>query len=303
MKTNHTPNCLETAKALCPESQTESDPVSFADSAVLEGECSLDRRKLLGHLMTIGAAGLAYAVAGGSLIDTMATPVAAQDESAQLHRWGMAIDTRRCVGCRACTIACKSENKTPPGVSYTNIHTDLLPDHIGIKPLFMTKPCFHCQNPICVVVCPVDATWKRTSDGIVVINYDTCIECGKCVTACPYGNRYMDTRDDYPAVAENTAWAGVPSPEYQQFRIRKEGQPPMGKARKCTFCVHLQDENGQYNKGEGLWPSCAKTCTGHAIHFGDLDDPESEVSRLIAERSSIRLKENLGTSPNVYYLM
>jgi molybdopterin-containing oxidoreductase family iron-sulfur binding subunit len=77
----------------------------------------------------------------------------------------------------------------------------------------------------------------------------------------------------------------------------------VGNVRKCTFCLHLQDENGEYDRASGRWPACAKTCTGKAIHFGDLNDPDSEVSRLLKERPAIRLKEELGTEPNVYYLL
>jgi len=167
----------------------------------------------------------------------------------------------------------------------------------------MTKPCFHCGHPPCVDVCPVSATFKREQDGIVVVDYDRCIGCRYCMTACPYAARWFDFGENYPAVEEKTAYAGVPSPEYNQFRKRKKHQSPVGNVRKCQFCMHLQDGKGAYNKAEGRWPACAKTCTGHAIHFGDFNDPESEVSRLLRERQAIRLKEELGTQPNVYYLL
>ena len=293
---------LESANRVSTDSGPNEASVGVAETFASGDVESIERRNLIKRLATIGAAGLAFAVAGG-VLDPLTSAANAQDAGVQQYRWGMVIDTRRCVGCRACTVACKAENKTPPGVSYSNVHTDLLGDRPGEPPLFMTKQCFHCEVPFCVPVCPVDATWKRASDGIVVVDYDKCIGSGRCVTACPYGNRYMDEGNNYPAVAEDTGWAGVPSPEYDQFRVRTEGEPPIGKVRKCTFCMHLQDENGQYNKAAGLWPSCVKTCTGHALHFGDFNDPESDVSRLLNERSAIRLKENLGTDPNVYYLM
>jgi molybdopterin-containing oxidoreductase family iron-sulfur binding subunit len=93
------------------------------------------------------------------------------------------------------------------------------------------------------------------------------------------------------------------SPEYSQYRARTPEGSPVGNVRKCTFCLHLQDENGDYDREAGRWPACAKTCPGHAIHFGDLDDRESEVSRLLRERNAVRLKEELGTEPSVYYLL
>jgi molybdopterin-containing oxidoreductase family iron-sulfur binding subunit len=214
----------------------------------------------------------------------------------------MVIDTRRCVGCRACVVACKVENKTPPGVNY-NVVVEDVRGNPNDKPLFLTKPCFHCENPPCIDVCPVSATFKRERDGIVVIDYDRCIGCRYCITACPYGARTFDFGESYPAIEGATAWATVPSPEYGQFRAREHEKSPIGNVRKCTFCLHLQDEEGRYDKAAGRWPACAKTCTGHAIFFGDFNDPTSEVSRLLLERQAVRLKEELGTEPNVYYLL
>lgn len=152
-------------------------------------------------------------------------------------------------------------------------------------------------------VCPVGATFKRSQDGIVVVDYDRCIGCRYCITGCPYGARYFDYGENYPAVGTATPYGQVPSPEYSQFRTRADGESPIGNVRKCTFCVHLQDETGRYDEHAGRWPACAKTCTGHAILFGDFNDAESEVSRLLRERQPIRLKEELGTEPNVYYLL
>jgi molybdopterin-containing oxidoreductase family iron-sulfur binding subunit len=270
----------------------------------------MTRRDLIDHLARIGAGALAAAMGGRAVIEAIsksasATPLAPAAESTTKRKfhYGMVIDTRRCVGCKACVVACKAENKTPPGVAYTVVLDGVLGDRPNDKPLFMTKPCFHCENPPCVDVCPVGATFKRSQDGIVVVDYDRCIGCRYCITACPYGARYFDFGENYPAVSAGTPYAGVPSPEYNQFRTRADGESPIGNVRKCTFCVHLQDEQGRYNKAEGRWPACAKTCTGHAIHFGDFNDPESEVSRLLRERQAVRLKEELGTNPNVYYLL
>ncbi|MBI3535868.1 MAG: 4Fe-4S dicluster domain-containing protein [Deltaproteobacteria bacterium] len=218
-------------------------------------------------------------------------------------RYGMVIDTRRCVGCEACVVACKAENKTPPGV-FNNIVLKEPDKKSSVeKPLFMSRPCFHCENPPCVPACPKDATYKRESDGIVVVDYDRCVGYQDCIDACPYGARTFDEGKDYPAVTEKTPYAQVPSPEYNQFRLREGDTKTEEKVRKCTFCLHLQDQEGRYDKKAGRWPACAKTCTGHAIHFGDFNDPDSDVSKLLKERKSIRLKENLGTQPNVYYLV
>jgi molybdopterin-containing oxidoreductase family iron-sulfur binding subunit len=268
----------------------------------------LSRRELVQRLADIGAGALAAALSAGSVAAAMPSPAQAATPSRESptrrqFRYGMVIDTRRCVGCRACMVACKAENKTPPGVFYTVVVDHVIAPWFNDKPLFMTKPCFHCENPACVDVCPVSATFKRERDGIVVIDYDRCIGCRYCMTACPYSARWFDFGEDYPSVAAATAYADVPSPEYGQYRKRRREISPVGNVRKCTFCVHLQDEEGRYDKAAGRWPACAKTCTGHAIHFGDFNDQDSDVSRLLRERVAIRLKEELGTNPNVYYLM
>jgi molybdopterin-containing oxidoreductase family iron-sulfur binding subunit len=269
---------------------------------------SLSRRELIDHLGKIGATALAAAMGGAAAASLLSTEVQAARAAeaapqARQYRYGMVIDTRRCVGCRACVVACKAENKTPPGVAYTVVLEGVLGNRPDDKPLFMTKPCFHCENPPCVDVCPVGATFKRRQDGIVVVDYDRCIGCRYCMTACPYGARYFDYGDNYAAQQPGSDFGSAPSPEYNQFRARQDGASPIGNVRKCTFCVHLQDERGRYNKEEGRWPACAKTCTGHAIFFGDFNDPESEVSQLLCQRQAVRLKEELGTNPNVYYLL
>jgi molybdopterin-containing oxidoreductase family iron-sulfur binding subunit len=257
----------------------------------------------------MGAGALAAAVCGGSAIELLARPAAAAPRAAaqssateQRFRYGMVIDTRRCVGCRACVVACKAENKTPPGVNY-NVVVEETSDSPDGAPLFLAKPCFHCEHPPCVNVCPVSATFKRERDGIVVVDYDRRIGCRYCITACPYGARTFDFGENYPAVTEGTPLASIRSPDYGQYRARHDDASPIGNVRKCTFCVHLQDEDGRYDEAAGRWPACAKTCSGHAIHFGDFNDPNSEVSRLLRERRAMRLKEELGTEPNVYYLL
>ena len=269
----------------------------------------LTRRDLVQRLFGVGAGALATALAAGGSVSSLVTapPARAATPPGALpikrkFRYGMVIDTRRCVGCRACVVACKAENKTPPGVSYTVVVEEAVANRFDDKPIFMTKPCFHCENPPCVDVCPVSATFKRERDGLVVIDYDRCIGCRYCITGCPYGARSFDFGENYAAVAGATAYAAVPSPEYGQFRARSEGSP-VGNVRKCTFCLHLQDVEGRYDKAAGRWPACAKTCTGHAIFFGDFNDPESEISKLVRERQPVRLKEELGTEPNVHYLL
>jgi molybdopterin-containing oxidoreductase family iron-sulfur binding subunit len=263
---------------------------------------AMDRRELVDHLLAVGATALAGIFLTGAGAAVAASGSAPQAEVRRKCRYGMVIDTRRCVGCRACMVACKAENSTPPGVFCTVVFDQVVEPRIDDKPLYMTKPCFHCEHPPCVDVCPVSATCKREQDGIVVIDYDRCIGCRYCMTACPYSARWFDFGENYPAT-ETGPLTGLPSPEYGQFRRREHERSPIGNVRKCTFCLHLQDSEGRYDRTAGRWPACARTCTGHAIHFGDFNDPDGYVSRFVRERTPIRLKEELDTRPNVYYLV
>ena len=207
-------------------------------------------------------------------------------------RYGLAIDLRRCVGCEACTIACKQENHTPPGVAYAKVIKQEVGQYPHVRRTFLPILCNHCEKPPCVDVCPVGATWKREEDGIVVVDYNLCIGCRYCMTACPYGARYFDFGDNYYGPANE--FEGQPSPEYGQTWTRQGGSP-IGNVRKCHFCLH--------RVARGEEPACVETCMARARIFGDLNDPESEISRLVAERRHSRLKEELGTEPNVYYLL
>lgn len=207
-------------------------------------------------------------------------------------RYGLVIDLRRCVGCEACTIACKQENHTPPGVAYAKVIKEEVGEYPHVRRRFLPVLCNQCENPPCVDVCPVGATWKREDDGIVVVDYDLCIGCRYCIAACPYGARYFDFGDNYQEPMSE--FEAQPSPEYGEYRVRANGKSPIGNVRKCTFCLH--------RVARGDEPACVQTCMPHARIFGDLNDPEAEISRLVAERRGFRLKEELGTGPNVFYL-
>lgn len=210
------------------------------------------------------------------------------------RRWVMVIDVAKCTGCTSCTIACKAENKLPPGVVYRpvlDIETGTYPN---VSRRFLPRPCMQCDNPPCTKVCPVGATYKRP-DGIVAIDYDRCIGCRYCLAACPYGARSFDFGEQYtdgtPAVQPYETLATF---EYGGEHPREAGQSPIGNARKCHFCLHRLDA--------GMLPACVTTCLGRATYFGDANDPNSLVSELITSPRAMRLKEELGTHPNVYYL-
>ena len=209
------------------------------------------------------------------------------------RKWGMYIDPDACTGCNACVVACKAENNTPPGVTYivvTEKEGGKLPHG---KRRYHPKPCFHCEQPSCVLVCPVEATW-RTPDGTVAMDYMKCIGCRYCVTACPYASRSFDFGDSYgEGCTGEAAYERRPSPEYGREWPREHHVSPVGNVRKCHHCQHRLEQ-------ESL-PACVVACPTAAMVFGDLEDPDSMVASSIAENNTYRMKEELGNEPTVYY--
>ncbi|MDP2950038.1 MAG: 4Fe-4S dicluster domain-containing protein [Chloroflexota bacterium] len=222
------------------------------------------------------------------------------------REWIMVIDLRKCIGCSACTIACKAENHLPPGVVYRPVIEQEEGEYPNVTRHFLPRPCMQCDDPPCTPVCPVSAPGKR-DDGIIVIDYNACIGCRYCLAACPYSARYFDFGEDYTDDAD-TLFGGsskqpyeeAASPEYGK-RWTRTGQlsSPVGNARTCQFCIHRLDA--------GMLPACVTTCIGGATYFGDEKDPDSLVNELLARGTTsgrtMRLKEELGTDPHVYYLL
>ena len=232
----------------------------------------------------------------------------AMQKPIEQRKWGMVIDTRKCTGCNACTVGCVMENKLPPGVVYRPVIDTEVGTYPNVTRAFLPRPCMQCDNPPCVPVCPVGATFKRP-DGIVAIDYKACIGCRYCITACPYQARTFDFGENWTNGAASGsqgalelsaagAYASEPNFEYGQEWTRAEGAiptSPVGNARKCHFCAHRLDQ--------GMLPMCVTTCIGRATFFGDLNDPSSLVSELVGRSNAQRLKEDLGTEPKVYYLV
>jgi len=200
-----------------------------------------------------------------------------------MARYGMVIDRKQCLGCSACTLACKVEHGTPRGVFWHRVLQSEIGEYPSANRRYLAMPCMHCQNAPCVDVCPTGASYKRP-DGIVVVDYDKCMGCKYCETACPYGARTFvkEVKGYYPEFGLTP---------YEQVMFQKH---QAGVVEKCNLCLERVD------KGEE--PACVQTCPAYARHFGDLDDPNSEVSRLIAERHGYQLMPELGTNPSVYYL-
>jgi Fe-S-cluster-containing dehydrogenase component len=220
-------------------------------------------------------------------------------------KWGMVIDIARCIGCHACTIGCVAENKLPPGVVYRPVIEQEIGEYPDVRRRFLPHPCVQCQNPPCVKVCPVTATYSN-EQGVVVVNYPRCIGCRYCLAACPYVARTSDFGEWYtdktPELqgkvvgreATAKAYEARPATEYGEKWPERGHGSPVGNARKCHFCLH--------RLAVGMLPACVTTCVGKATYFGDRTDPQSLVFELIASPRVMRLKEELGTQPAVYYL-
>lgn len=199
-----------------------------------------------------------------------------------MTKYAMVIDLKKCIGCHSCTVACKVENSTRPGVFWNRVEDEEIGKYPTVKRIFLPRLCMHCQNPPCVDVCPTKASCKR-NDGIVFVDYDKCIGCKACMVACPYQARYYNEGD--------SGYFGrhiTPNEElgYSSHII--------GVVEKCTFCIHRIEK--------GLEPACIRSCQAKARYFGDLDDPNSQVTKLLFSRHGFQLSAELGTDPLVFYL-
>jgi Fe-S-cluster-containing dehydrogenase component len=178
-----------------------------------------------------------------------------------MSRYAMVIDTRRCVGCMDCVVACKVENGVPEGLSRDWLRHDLRGQWPTVQLEIRSERCNHCDDPPCVSCCPTGASHIRSPGRIVLVDPEACIGCKACLASCPYDARFIH---------------------------------PDGHADKCTFCVHRLEQ--------GLDPACVAVCPTHCMTFGDLDDPRSEVRRLLASRAHHVLRPEAGTGPRIFYL-
>jgi Fe-S-cluster-containing dehydrogenase component len=199
-------------------------------------------------------------------------------------RYGMVINQQRCIGCDACTVACKQQNGTGPGIFWRKV----IKNEVGTYPTayysFLPLLCNQCDDPACADVCPTGATSKQ-ANGIVTIDSNKCIGCRYCQVACPYDARAFITTNTvgyFPGKGLNT-YEKAMYPQHQT-----------GTVEKCNFCAD--------RLAQGEEPACVHTCPVQAMTFGDLDDPNSAVSKMIATRNPQPLKPEAGTSPKVFYI-
>lgn len=212
-----------------------------------------------------------------------------------MAHYGMVIDLERCFGCHSCEVACKVANNNPSGLSYLKVHTVggvgetdpvAYDTATGTFPHcklgFLPMQCQHCANPACLESCPTGAT-QKDENGVVFVDEELCIGCDSCISACPYEGVRTHVGD---------------GPEYYLDLVVGEADAPAhpgNTVEKCTFCRNLT--------ARGEVPACMQLCPGRARFWGDLEDPESEVSKLIESRDYKLLDEAAGTSPSVYYLV
>jgi len=227
-----------------------------------------------------------------------------------MPRWGMVIDLDKCVGCQACSVACKEENNVPHGspeeqrlnreIYWHKVIAATNGRYPQVSTQVIPMPCMHCDHAPCVTVCPAKATYRR-EDGIVIQNFRRCLGCKYCMVACPYGARSFNYKEQeeeeyhhLDSPPDRSVWGQWPYPTRTH-----------GVVEKCTFCFHRIDKGLKEGKkiGKDVVPACVEACPANARAFGDLDDTGSEVSRLLATRRPIRLREELDTKCKVYYLL
>lgn len=207
------------------------------------------------------------------------------------HQWAMVIDQSKCTGCGYCTLACQAHNDVNPDIEWNTVVES---GEVDGKKVYLARPCMQCEHAPCVEVCPVGASYYR-DDGIVMMDYTKCIGCRYCQVACPFQARSFNWEafdGDNPAVPE---W-GTPEVDRR----------PRGVPEKCAFCYQRIDRGMELGLTPGIdpdaTPACVVACPTGARMFGDLNDPNSNVSQILRKHVSYRLRENLGTGSRVYYL-
>ena len=213
-------------------------------------------------------------------------------------RWGMVIEMKRCIGCNACVLACKAEHFLPPDIFWGRVLVSETGRYPMVTKHIYSIRCNHCKEAKCVEACPSGATTQR-EDGIVWIDEDKCVGCRYCVIACPYQARtyYSDGDKEY-----------FPGQGLTDFE--KIGQllypHQTGIVQKCNFCMERIDVGMEKGLKPGVdreaTPACVIACPTKAIHFGDLDDPYSEVPMLIKEKKGKLFHAEYGTDPSTYYI-
>lgn len=217
-----------------------------------------------------------------------------------MTRWAMVIDTARCVGCQACTVACKTENETPGDVWYAPVveyEMGVFPD---ARMEFLPMLCNQCEDAPCIKACPTSALSRRP-DGIVMYDQDSCCGSRACMNACPYGALHITFG------VEGEALDGGGRTESTVPDRGSARRHQRGTIQKCTFCAHRIDYGLENGLVPGVdieaTPACVVTCPAECRIFGDLEDDESPVSKYMAEHAPAEvLRPDAETGAHVFYV-
>ncbi len=266
----------------------------------------VSRREALKYI-TMGAIGAVPLMAPGGVMDGLVADVVrgpdatdqisvtapATTKSGRIRQWSMIIDLAKCDGCQSqgtppqCTTACIEGHFAPQPMEWIEVYEA---DFGGGGTQFIPTPCQQCENPPCVKVCPVGATFS-TPEGVVLIDQERCIGCRICMAACPYDRRFFNWGD--PPIPPEAALA--------DYQVEQQVPATRGTVMKCDFCPEMVRD--------GTLPFCVQACPNDAIWYGDLEEDIAtngrtivKASRLISENNGYRLKEHLGTQPRVHYL-
>jgi len=210
----------------------------------------------------------------------------------------MVVDLTRCVRCFGCVAACRIEHYLPMGVTWPKL---VAMETGGDRPTVSTYSvrCNQCKKAPCVEVCPTGATYQR-EDGIIAIDQNKCVGCRYCVVACPFQNRTFLSKEK-----DKGFFPGKIHTDFE--KVGKKLYPhQVGTTEKCNFCAERIDAGLAKGLVPGVdreaTPACVNTCVARALTFGDLDNPESEISRLIASKKGFQLHSEYGTDPSIYYI-
>jgi Fe-S-cluster-containing dehydrogenase component len=217
------------------------------------------------------------------------------------------IDTRRCMGCRSCVAACAVENYYVPDAPWNVMMEYEVGTYPNVRKVFTTMNCMHCEHPSCKAACDAIGVKAITKNqfGVVLIDYDRCIGCGYCAAVCPYGVPQLNTQIAPLAPGKGpVAYEAIPAGDRHPTHRKKARV-----AEKCTFCWHklekaiAEGKQDRIGKDQAYTPTCDLVCPTQARLFGDLDDPDSTVSRAIGAKRATQLKKEFGTRPQVYYVL
>lgn len=250
----------------------------------------VSRRRLFAGLAKIGAASAALSAGAFELVsyrDEAKAATTSTTSAKPKHAWCMVIDLRDCDGCKACTMGCQQRHQLPKEQTWIEVFT--MTDDAG-GTYHMPRPCMMCEDPPCMYVCPVGATF-RTDEGLVLVDQNVCIGCRTCMAACPYQARYFNWTNP-PAVKR------MPMPPTPEMPVPQR----KGTVGKCVFCADRLPH--------GELPACVSSCAMGVLYIGDLATDVAvnglgktvKLSKFLKDNDAVRFKEELGTNPRVYYI-